>query len=98
MNRLSHAIQLPALAGVYRIKIHALRNSHVSLLISIGENPLLIKEHLEYEKILATLGTYGHLYPNTNLEVANKLTGILHYTPTTQITPTINSQQAILEN
>ena len=36
-----------------------------------------IKERLGHEKIQTTLGTYGHLYPNTNLEVAKKLTGIL---------------------
>ena len=43
----------------------------------MGENPLLLKERLGHEKIQTTLGTYGHLYPNTNLEVANKLTSIL---------------------
>lgn len=72
--------KLAALAVVHRIKIHALRHSHASLLISMGENPLLIKERLGHEKIHTTLGTYGHLYPNTNLEVAKKLTGILTYT------------------
>jgi integrase len=72
--------KLSILAGVHRIKIHALRHSHASLLISMGENALLIKERLGHEKIQTTLGTYGHLYPNTNLEVAKKLTGILEYT------------------
>ena len=47
----------------------------------MGENPLLIKERLGHEKIQTPLGTYGHLYPNTNLEVANKLTGMLQYAP-----------------
>ena len=37
----------------------ALRHSHASLLISMGENPLLIKERLGHEKIQTTLGTYG---------------------------------------
>ena len=60
--------KLSNLAGVHRIKIHALRHSHASLLISMGENPLLIKERLGHEKIQTTLGTYGHLYPNTNLD------------------------------
>jgi len=50
----------------------------------MGENHLLIKERLGHEKIQTTLGTYGHLYPNTNLEVTNKLTGILQYTPASQ--------------
>ena len=85
--------KLAKLAGVHRIKIHALRHSHASLLISMGENPLLIKERLGHEKIQTTLGTYGHLYPNTNLEVANKLTGILHYTPASQSIANYTSNQ-----
>ena len=85
--------KLAGLAGVHRIKIHALRHSHASLLISMGENPLLIKERLGHEKIQTTLGTYGHLYPNTNLEVANKLTGVLHYTPATQSIADYTSNQ-----
>ncbi len=59
--------KLAGLAGVHRIKIHALRHSHATLLISMGENLLLIKERLGHEKIQTTLGTYGHLYPNSNL-------------------------------
>lgn len=43
-----------------------------------GRKPLLLKERLGHEKIQTTLGTYGHLYPNTNLEVAKKLTGVLN--------------------
>lgn len=85
--------KLARLAGVHRIKIHALRHSHASLLISMGENPLLIKERLGHEKIQTTLGTYGHLYPNTNLEVANKLTGILHYTPASESVANYTSNQ-----
>ncbi len=46
--------KLAGLAGVHRIKIHALRHSHASLLISMGENPLLIKERLGHEKIQTT--------------------------------------------
>lgn len=61
------------LAGVHRIKTHALRHSHASLLISLGENALVIRDRLGHEDIKTTLGTYGHLYPNMNREVANKL-------------------------
>ena len=42
--------KLANLAGVHRIKIHALRHSHASLLISMGENPLIIKDRLGHEK------------------------------------------------
>jgi len=70
------------LAGVRRIRIHGLRHSHASLLISMGENPLIIKDRLGHEDIQTTLGTYGHLYPNSNYDVAKKLDGILLFTPT----------------
>lgn len=65
------------LAGVHRITIHGLRHSHASLLISMGENPLIIKDRLGHEDIETTLGTYGHLYPNSNFEVASKLNNII---------------------
>ncbi|MBU3228411.1 tyrosine-type recombinase/integrase [Clostridium algidicarnis] len=70
------------MAGIHRIKIHALRHSHASLLISMGENPLIIKERLGHEDIETTLGTYGHLYPNSNFEVANKLNNIISFQST----------------
>ena len=73
--------KLAGLAGVHRIKIHALRHSHVALLISMGVNPLIVKDRLGHEKIQTTLGTYGHLYPNSNFEVAKMLGGIINFTP-----------------
>lgn len=79
--------------NIHRIKIHALRHSHASLLISMGENPLLIKERLGHEKIQTTLGTYGHLYPNTNIEIAKKLTGVLSYQSASQSIANYTSNQ-----
>lgn len=76
--------KLAGLAGVHRIKIHALRHSHVALLISMGVNPLIVKDCLGHEKIQTTLGTYGHLYPNSNFEVAKMLGGIINFTPATE--------------
>lgn len=79
-HTLAHAIDRYAkLAGIHRITIHGLRHSHASLLISMGENPLIIKDRLGHEDIQTTLGTYGHLYPNSNFEVANKLNGVINF-------------------
>ncbi|MGX7173546.1 hypothetical protein [Enterococcus ratti] len=33
----------------------------------------MVKDRLGHEDIQATLGTYGHLYPNTNFTVAESL-------------------------
>ena len=76
---MAHAIRRFAQAAdVHRIRTHDLRHSHASLLIRLGENPLIIRDRLGHEDIETTLGTYGHLYPNTNFEVANKLQGVLN--------------------
>ncbi len=84
-HTIAHAIdRFSKMAGIHRIKIHALRHSHASLLISMGENPLIIKERLGHEDIETTLGTYGHLYPNSNFEVASKLNGIISFQPAEQ--------------
>lgn len=48
---------------------------------------------LGHEKIQTTLGTYGHLYPNTNLEVAKKLTGILQVQSATESIANYTSNQ-----
>ena len=84
-HTIAHAITRYAnLANVHRIRIHGLRHSHASLLISMGENPLIIKDRLGHEDIETTLGTYGHLYPNSNFEVASKLNGIISFEPAEQ--------------
>lgn len=64
------------LANVPRIKIHDLRHSHVALLIENNVSPLAIAERLGHEDIKVTLGTYGHLYPNKQNEIANILDGL----------------------
>lgn len=45
----------------------------------MGENPLIIKDRLGHEDIETTLGTYGHLYPNSNFDVATKLNGVISF-------------------
>lgn len=67
------------LANVTTISAKGLRHSHASLLINEQNvNPLIIKDRLGHEDIKTTLGTYGHLYDNTNFEVAHKLSGIVN--------------------
>lgn len=49
--------------------------SYASLLISQQKDALRIKERLGHADVQTTLGTYGHLYPNSLREIANDLTG-----------------------
>lgn len=61
-----------ALAGVPRIRLHDLRHSHVSLLIDMGFQSILIAERIG-DTVDMVNETYGHLYPNRHSEVATEL-------------------------
>ncbi len=62
------------LSGVKKIRLHDLRHSHASLLISkLGAQPNLVAERLGHEKIQTTLNTYSHLYPDQSRELAEQL-------------------------
>lgn len=62
------------LSGMKRIRLHDLRHSHASLLISkLKAQPLQVAERLGHEKIQTTLSVYSHLYPNQGHELASKL-------------------------
>lgn len=92
-NTLSQAIKrYSKKAGIHSIRVHDLRHSHASLLIALGENPLVIRDRLGHEEIETTLGTYGHLYPNTNYEVASKLEGIISIHQNSSVTNLTRNQ------
>ena len=61
------------LSGVKPIRIHDLRHSHASLLISMGAAPKLVADRLGHNKIQTTLDTYSHLYPNQARSLADSL-------------------------
>lgn len=62
------------LSGVKKIRLHDLRHSHASLLISkLGAQPKLVSERLGHEKIQTTLDTYSHLYPDQSRNLAEQL-------------------------
>lgn len=60
-------------AGLKRIKVHSLRHSHASHLIELKFPPMVISERLGHTNTKQLFEIYGHLYPNKDLEVANKL-------------------------
>ena len=63
------------LLGLKKIKLHALRHSHVSLLIEMGFTPLAIAERVGHESITITY-QYAHLFPNKQAEIANGLNSL----------------------
>ena len=59
-------------AGVKRIRVHDLRHSHVSLLISQGYSAVAIADRVGHESIDITY-RYAHLFPTTQSDMANSL-------------------------
>ncbi|MBC1725022.1 site-specific integrase [Listeria seeligeri] len=59
--------------AVHPIRLHDFRHSHVALLIDNGENITVIKERMGHASITTTIDTYGHLFPNKQREMSDKL-------------------------
>lgn len=65
--------RIAAKAGLPAIRVHDLRHSHASMLIEMGFSPLEIADRLGHESVKTTLDIYSHLYPNKDLQLADRL-------------------------
>ncbi|BCN32607.1 hypothetical protein bsdtb5_39020 [Anaeromicropila herbilytica] len=63
-------------AGVQRIRIHDLRNSHVSLLINMGFTAVAIASRVGHESSDITF-RYAHMFPSEQKQMANRLNDAL---------------------
>jgi integrase len=61
------------LSKVKKIRVHDLRHSHVSLLIYLGCNILIIAYRLGHKDTQMTLNIYGHMFPNNQKELIGGL-------------------------
>ena len=59
-------------SGVKRIKIHALRHSHISLLCNMGFSAVEIGKRVGHESIGITY-RYAHMFPSVQTEMADRL-------------------------
>ena len=59
-------------AGVQRIRVHDLRHSHVSLLISMGFSAVSIGNRVGHESVDITY-RYAHMFPTEQTQMAEKL-------------------------
>ena len=55
------------------IRVHDLRHSHASLLLSAGVNPKIVQERLGHASIVLTLNTYSHVIPSLQESAAEKV-------------------------
>lgn len=59
--------------GLPKIPLKGLRHTNATYLVSIGVSPKLVQERLGHANIKTTLGTYSHVLPSMQREVAEKL-------------------------
>ena len=62
-------------AQIKSIRVHDLRHSHASFMLSLGMNDLEMQNRLGHSDIKTTLGTYSHLRPNAMENVASRMSG-----------------------
>jgi len=60
-------------AGLREIRIHDIRHTYASLLLSDGVTPVYVKEQLGHSSIQMTVDIYGHWIPNSNRGAVNRL-------------------------
>lgn len=73
-----HIIERHAkIAGVKKIKVHALRHSHASFLISLDVNIIAVAQRLGHTDVREVLKTYGHLYPKHQFNVVQNINDFL---------------------
>ena len=83
-NRLGGVLRYPDAARLFRLaamgaglnagqRMHVLRHTCVSLLIAQGVNIKAIQAWVGHSSIVQTLDTYGHLFPDSMSELADKL-------------------------
>jgi integrase len=60
-------------ARLRKTRLHDLRHTFASQLIEQGAHPKYIQEQLGHSSINVTMDTYGHLFPNRNRGLVDRL-------------------------
>lgn len=64
-------------AGIQKVRLHDLRHTHASLLLSRGVHPKVVQERMGHSSITITLDLYSHLAPGLEEAAAASLNGLL---------------------
>lgn len=64
-------------AGLPRVSFHALRHTHVTLLLKAGVPVRVVSDRVGHARVRITLDTYSHVLPGMQKDAAAKLDGIL---------------------
>ena len=83
-KEMERGIKKSKVKKIKKIKLHALRHSHISLLIEMGFTPVDIAARTGHESI-KVLMDYSHMFPNKQLDMADKLDKEVEYSESTEI-------------
>ena len=73
--------QILAIAGLHHIRIHDLRHTAATLLLTQGVHPRVVMDLLGHSQIAVTMNTYSHVVPALRKEAANQMDQILNPKP-----------------
>lgn len=72
-SKVSHEWErIREIIGAPHVKLHDLRHTHASILISAGVHPKVISDRLGHSSIQITMDLYGHLLPEVGKEASDK--------------------------
>ena len=66
-----------AKAGLPRIRIHDLRHTAATLLLTRGVHPKVVQDLLGHSTVTLTLDTYSHVTPALHKEAADQMDALL---------------------
>ena len=69
--------QILTIAGLHHIRIHDLRHTAATLLLTQGVHPRVVMELLGHSQIAITMNTYSHVVPALMKEAANQMDAAL---------------------
>ena len=84
--------QILALAGLHHIRIHDLRHTAATLLLTQGVHPRVVMELLGHSQIAITMNTYSHVVPALMKEAANQMDAALK-TPENPVATSVATNQ-----
>ena len=63
------------------LNFHGLRHAFATLALQAGMNPKVVSEALGHSSVTITLGTYSHVLPDMQDELANSVAHLLKREP-----------------
>lgn len=81
--------------GVKSIRIHDLRHSHASLMLSLGMNDLEMQNRLGHADVATAMSTYARLRPNALKDLGKRLSGSVAVSSDRVYTSKFNGNQYV---